>query len=71
MSDENKTVETFSEKIMRMFLPIRHRKPAKSLKEADIETIDPLERFEKAVVKDSEAKGKAKLEETRRKEQEN
>jgi hypothetical protein len=71
MSDENKTVETFSEKIMRMFLPIRPRKSTKSIKDADIETVDPLERFEKAIVRDSEAKGKTKLEEPKSKEQKN
>ena len=66
MSDDNKTTETFSEKIMRMFLPIRPRKPAKSIRDADIETVDPLERFERAIIKDSESKGKIKLERTRK-----
>ena len=70
MSDKSNTVETFSEKIMRMFLPIRRRRSERTIKETDIETVDPLERFEKAIVKDSEAKGKTKLEEPRSKEQE-
>jgi hypothetical protein len=56
MSDDNKTVETFTEKIMRMFIPIRPKKAGKAVKAEDLEIVDPLERFERAIVKDSETK---------------
>ncbi len=52
MSDE--TVDPFRRKIMRMFFPSRIRK--KQQTDSDLETIDPLERFEKAIKKDAEAK---------------
>ena len=50
MSDE--TVEPFREKVLRMFFPSASHK--KGRKPEDLETIDPLERFEKAIKKDAE-----------------
>jgi len=51
------TTESFRFKIMRMFLPVN----AKSLDKktsaiVDLDIIDPLERFEKSILKDSESK---------------
>ena len=53
---ENKTVETFSEKILRMFLPQTRRRPSNETPDKDLETIDPLERFENAIRNESESK---------------
>ncbi len=55
MSDE--TIEPLREKLMRMFLPRKSTK--KRGKDVDLETVDPLERFEKAIRKDAE-EGKLK-----------
>ncbi len=50
MSDE--TVEPFRDKLIHMILPRRPKN--KNSRNADLETVDPLERFEKAIKKDAE-----------------
>ena len=57
MSDE-KTVETFGEKLLRMFVPQFRKRTSSQTGKPDIETIDPLERFEKAIKDEFENKSR-------------
>ena len=60
-----KTTEPFRVKIMRMFLPVNPKIYENDNKPpVDIELIDPLERFEKSIVEDSENKRRDRAKES-------
>ena len=52
-----KSTESFRLKIMRMFIPVNPKRYEKQkVVDPDVHVIDPLERFEKSILKESEAK---------------
>ena len=56
MSEET-TTESFRLKIMRMFIPVNPKKYGKSKPPpSDLDIIDPLERFEKSILREAEKK---------------
>jgi len=55
------TTEPFRWKILRMFFPVNPKNYGKTKTPApDLEVVDPLERFEKSILEDSEKKSKAR-----------
>lgn len=60
------TVESFKAKVLRMFIPINARKYANQKKViVDPDIIDPLERFEKSILREAEDKKDARDRQTK------